>query len=119
MKRLLLSLATVFFVGSAVAEDVYKWVDKDGKVHYGDEHEADTNTAEKVESKEPNTFSSKEAMTEEMRKALEASEKDRKAREADAKAEAKAKKEKADKEKAEAEAAEKARLAERKRRYGY
>jgi len=118
MKKLLLPLAVLFFAGSAFA-DVYKWVDKDGKVHYGDEKSADTNTAEKVDETPANTFSSKEAMTDEMRKQLEDSEKDRAAKEADEKAAAKEAKDKADKAKADAEAAEKARLAERKRLHGY
>jgi len=84
MKKLLISLMALLFAGSSAAE-VYKWVDKDGNVHFGDEQSADTSTAEKVEAKPANNYSSKEAMPEGMKKFLAAKEHERLEKEAAAK----------------------------------
>ena len=97
MNKLLPLCVALLFAGSAVA-DVYKWVDKDGKIHYGDEQNAGANTAEKVDATPTNSYSSKEAMPDEMRKTLDDIEKDRVDKEAAQKAAAKEKKDNPDKE---------------------
>ncbi len=46
MRALKLGLATLMFLaaGAAGADQIYKWIDKDGKVHYGDRPSAGAKT---------------------------------------------------------------------------
>jgi hypothetical protein len=43
-----LSMAVLFSSASALAGQIYKWTDAEGKVHYGSEKPADTATAEQM-----------------------------------------------------------------------
>jgi len=80
MKRFLtLFPATLFFFASIIPApsfaEIYKWVDADGKTHFGDKQDdksANTaDAAEVVEVKEGNAYVAKEAMTDAMRQDLE------------------------------------------------
>ena len=72
----------------SLADDVYKWVDAEGKIHYGDSKQVDeaknagAAEAEKIEVQDANAYNSDEAMTEEMRAALKKAEEERLTREA-------------------------------------
>lgn len=48
---ILLSIVSLLTPASTLATDIYKWVDKDGKVHYGD-HPPSGEPVEKVQIKE-------------------------------------------------------------------
>lgn len=53
------TLAAALAVAPASAQDVYRWVDEDGVVHYSDQPR---DGAEKVEVREPQTYSVEEAL---------------------------------------------------------
>lgn len=82
MKKLLLfwSFTALLLSLPSLADDVYKWVDAEGKIHYGDSKQVDAAkkagaaTAEKVDVQDANAYSADEAMTDEMRDALAKSE---------------------------------------------
>ena len=89
MKKLLLlwSFTILVLPLPSLADDVYKWVDAEGKTHYGDSKQVDaaknagSAAAEKVDVQDANAYSADEAMTEEMRAALEKSEQARRVNE--------------------------------------
>jgi hypothetical protein len=60
MKRLVgAALCAAMMIAPALAQDVYRWVDEDGVVHYSD---SPREGAEKVELRQPQTYSAQGAM---------------------------------------------------------
>jgi hypothetical protein len=72
--------STLLFPMLSLADKVYKWVDAEGKTHYGDSKEAKdagVTNAESIDVKDANAYNPDEAISDEMRDTLNKSEQTR------------------------------------------